>query len=124
MIGCRVVDEAIAVVLVGHGIAGVLESYSDAKDVLGFEEERTHSSPGDGSCFASLAHTVDALYGVAGVRGRGRSEPCFQIVDNFVDCFCLEANGARWHSHSVEYCGHQIHYYPVVAGRGIIFEAG
>ena len=120
MIGCRVVDETVAVELVGHVIAGVLESYSNAEDV----QERTHGSPGDGPCFASLAHTVDALYGVAGVRGRGRSEPCFQIVDNFVDCFCLEANGARWHSHSVEYCRHQIHYDPVVAGRCIIFEAG
>ena len=67
MIGCHVIYEAVAVALVGHGIAGVLESYSDAVDVLGYKEEQTHGSPCEGPCFASLAHAVDALYGVAGV---------------------------------------------------------
>ena len=80
MICGSVIDEAVAVSLVGHGIAGVLESYSDAEDVLGFEEEQTHGSPGDGPCFATLAHTVYSFDGVAGVGGRARSEPCFQIV--------------------------------------------
>ena len=80
MVGGGVVDKAVTVVLVGHGIAGVLESYSNAEDVLGFKEERTHGSPGDGPYFATLAHTIYSLDGVAGVGGRGCSEPYFQIV--------------------------------------------
>ena len=118
----RVVNESVAVVLVSQGASWVLESQSGAEDILGFEEERTDRSPGDGAGLASLSGSMDSLNCIACVRQGGDAEIGFETADHSEQCFFLETRGPRRDAWSIEDCQCKVHDDSVAARRGIVFE--